>query len=80
MLVERPAAVEQIAARFPVSRPAISKHLRALLEAGLVRREPAGRMNVYRAEPEPLAEVTGWVESLWRGRLARLKRLAEGDS
>ena len=80
LLVERPAAVEQIAGRFPVSRPAISKHLRTLLEAGLVRREAAGRMNIYRAEPEPLGEVMGWVESLWRGRLVRLKRLAEGDS
>ena len=80
LLVERPAAVAQIAGRFPVSRPAISKHLRTLLEAGLVRREAAGRMNIYRAEPEPLGEVMGWVESLWSGKLARLKRLAEGDS
>ena len=80
ILVERPAAVEEIAGRFPVSRPAISKHLRTLLEAGLVRREAAGRMNIYRAQPEPLGEVKGWVESLWRGRLLGLKRLAEGDS
>ncbi len=80
MLAERPTAVEAIAGHFPVSRPAISKHLRTLLEAGLVRREAAGRMNLYRAEPEPLGEVMEWVEGLWRGRLARLKRLAEGDS
>ena len=79
MLVDRPEAVEAIAGRFPVSRPAVSKHLRTLLEAGLVRREAAGRMNIYRAEPEPLGEVMAWVESLWRGRLAKLKRLAEGD-
>jgi DNA-binding transcriptional ArsR family regulator len=80
LLVERPTAVEAIADRFPMSRPAISKHLRVLHEAGLVRRQAAGRQNLYRAEPEPLGEVMAWVEGLWRGRLARLKRLAEGDS
>ena len=80
MLVERPRAVEEIAARFPVSRPAVSKHLRRLLEAKLVRRQESGRMNIYAAEPEPLGEVTRWVEGLWRGRLELLKRLAEGDS
>lgn len=80
MLVERSAAVEEIAGRFPVSRPAISKHLRVLHEAGLVRRQAAGRMNLYRAEPEPLGEVMAWLEGVWRGKLAKLKRLAEGDS
>ena len=80
MLVDGEAAVEAIADRFPVSRPAISKHLRVLHEAGLVQRQPAGRMNLYRAEPEPLGEVMAWLEGLWGGRLARLKRLAEGDS
>ena len=80
MLVERPEAVEALAGRFPISRPAVSKHRRILLEAKLVRREASGRMNIYRAEPEPLGEVMAWAESLWRGRLAKLKRLAEGDS
>ena len=77
LLVEREAAVEEIAGRFPMSRPAVSKHLRVLHEAGLVRRQASGRMNLYRAEAEPLGEVVQWLEGLWRGRLARLKRLAE---
>ena len=80
LLVEREAAVEEIAERFPMSRPAVSKHLRVLHEAGLVRRQASGRMNLYRAEAEPLGEVMQWLQGLWRGRLTRLKRLAEGDS
>ena len=46
MLAEAPAAVEAVAARFPVSRPAVSKHLKALLSAGLVRCVARGRHNI----------------------------------
>lgn len=70
-------AVELLAARFPVSRPAISKHLRVLREAGLVRCETRGRTNVYRIEADRLAAVRGWIEGLWRERMGLLKQLAE---
>lgn len=53
--------VRAIAGRFPVSRPAISKHLRILREAGLVGEQPAGRENLYRLEPGPLGEIARWV-------------------
>jgi DNA-binding transcriptional ArsR family regulator len=79
VLAGEPAAVERIAAHFPVSRPAVSKHLRILHEAGVVRREARGRTNVYTLQPDALAEVKEWVEDIWRGRLTLLKRLAEGD-
>jgi DNA-binding transcriptional ArsR family regulator len=79
-LTERPAGVEEIAARFPISRPAISRHLKLLLQAGLVARRESGRRNIYRVEPAPLAAVQDWVNDIWRGRLALLKRIAEGDS
>ena len=80
ILVERPAGVEEIAARFPISRPAISRHLKLLLQAGLVGREERGRTNIYRIEPEPLEAVRAWMNTIWQGRLALLKRIAEGDS
>lgn len=80
VLVERPAGVEEIAARFPISRPAISRHLKLLLQAGLVGRRESGRNNIYRIEPEPLAAVQEWMNQIWQGRLALLKRIAEGDS
>jgi DNA-binding transcriptional ArsR family regulator len=80
LLADAPAPVEALAERFPVSRPAVSKHLRKLKSAGLVTFEPSGRTHVYRANVEALGEARDWIESMWAQRLALLKRLAEGDS
>jgi DNA-binding transcriptional ArsR family regulator len=66
-----------IAAEFPVSRPAVSRHLRVLREAGLVRERRSGRERLYRADPRPLEELRGWLDDYWRGRLDALKRVAE---
>jgi DNA-binding transcriptional ArsR family regulator len=67
----------EIAAQFPVSRPAVSRHLRVLREAGLVQERRVGRERLYRANPEPLAELREWLDGYWAGRLDTLKRLAE---
>ena len=67
----------EIAAQFPVSRPAVSRHLRVLREAGLVQERRVGRERLYRADPEPLAELREWLDGYWAGRLDALKRLAE---
>ena len=69
----------EIAAAFPVSRPAVSRHLRVLREAGLVRERRVGRERLYRADPEPLAELREWLDGYWAGRLDALKRLAEEE-
>ncbi len=58
----RPAGA--LAAAFPVSRPAVSRHLRVLREAGLVRVEAAGRERVYRLEPAPLGAVEAYLAAL----------------
>jgi DNA-binding transcriptional ArsR family regulator len=52
----------EIAGRFPVTRPAISRHLRLLREAGLVASEVRGQRRVYRLERGPLAELDAWLE------------------
>lgn len=57
-------AAGQIADRFDISRPAISRHLRVLRETGLVRDEVVGRRRVYRLTPGPLTEVTRLIETL----------------
>lgn len=80
VLAEAPEPVDRLAERFPVSRPAISKHLRKLKQAGLVTFRADGRSHVYRANLEELGEARAWIESLWAQRLALLKRMAEGDS
>jgi DNA-binding transcriptional ArsR family regulator len=68
-----------LAAQFDVSRPAVSRHLRVLREAGLVHERRAGRQRLYRADPRPLAEVREWLDDYWSARLDALKRLAEEE-
>jgi DNA-binding transcriptional ArsR family regulator len=70
----------ELAAQFPVSRPAVSRHLRVLREAGLVHERRDGRLRLYRADPAPLAELRGWLERYWSDRLDVLKALAEEES
>ncbi len=60
-LNDRPLTAGEIARRFPISRPAVSRHLRVLREAGLVAVTPSGRRRVYRIEPAPLAELDTWL-------------------
>ena len=62
---------------FDVSQPAISFHLRALREGGLVRVRREGRHRFYRADREGLAGLEGFLEAYWGDRLARLKDAAE---
>ena len=74
---DREVAAGDLAAEFDVSRPAVSRHLRVLREAGLVRERREGRLRLYRADPAPLAELREWLERYWDERLAALKELAE---
>jgi DNA-binding transcriptional ArsR family regulator len=69
----------ELAAQFDVSRPAVSRHLRVLREAGLVHERREGRLRLYRADPEPLAELHSWLELYWDDRLWALKALAEDE-
>jgi DNA-binding transcriptional ArsR family regulator len=69
----------ELAAQFAVSRPAVSRHLRVLREAGLVHERRDGRLRLYRADPAPLAELRGWLEAYWAERLDALKALAEEE-
>lgn len=75
MLAERPHVAGDIAAEFRISRPAISRHLRVLREAGVVSVAPAAQRRVYSLEPRGLAEVAAWVsryEASWQDRLDAL--------
>lgn len=68
----------EIAGRFAISRPAISRHLRVLRETGLVRDELAGRRRLYSLDPAPLAELAEWIALLrapagWEHRLDALE-------
>jgi len=72
----------QIAEAFPVSRPAISKHLRQLRRARLVVEHRRGRHRVYQLNPEPLKAVDSWLEEyrrFWQVNLASLKSFVESE-
>ena len=68
-------AAGELAGRFPVSRPAISRHLRVLREAGLVRARVDGQRRVYALDPRPLSELDAWLapyRRFWAQRLDAL--------
>lgn len=75
-LLEGPRAVGEIARDLPVSRPAVSQHLRVLGEAGLVRHTVAGTRHLYRVDPRGMAELRAYVEQFWERALAAFERRA----
>jgi DNA-binding transcriptional ArsR family regulator len=80
LLWQRERAAGEVAAHFDISRPAISKHLRILKQAGLLEERRAGTQRLYRARPERLADARRFLESFWDEGLAAIKRSAEGDA
>ena len=72
----------QIARAFPVSRPAVSKHLRLLRRAHLVQERREGRHRLYQLNPEPLRAVDSWLEQyrvFWQSSLTNLKAFVETE-
>lgn len=76
---ERELPAGEIAARFAVTRPAISQHLRVLKEAGLVSERRDGTRRYYRTRPERIDELRRWLDGFWETGLGSLKRAAERE-
>jgi DNA-binding transcriptional ArsR family regulator len=76
-LLERPRAVIEIANELPVSRPAVSQHLRVLKSAGLVMDHPAGTRRIYRVDPDGLTALRADLERFWGQALAGFKTAVE---
>jgi DNA-binding transcriptional ArsR family regulator len=76
---DRELAAGEIAARFEVTRPAISQHLTVLKNAGLVSERRDGTRRLYRARPEGLAELRSFLDGFWGDRLEQLKQAAEEE-
>ena len=72
-----PASVQAIADGLPVSRPAVSQHLKALKEAGLVRDEARGTARIYSIHTPGLRALRDWIEGFWDEALDRFKTYAE---
>ncbi len=76
-LAEGASSVAEIARKMPVTRPAVSQHLKVLLEAGLVRQRVAGTRHLYRIDPAGVGEVRDYLDSMWREALDSFKQEAE---
>lgn len=72
-----PVSVGEIAARLPVSRPAVSQHLKVLKDAGLVRHEARGTRRLYEVDPQGLGELRSWLDRFWTHALDAFKREVE---
>ena len=79
-VAERPRAVGELARELPVSRPAVSQHLRVLKEAGLVVDRPEGNRRVYRADPAGLAALRAQLDTVWNQALATYEAVVEHDN
>jgi DNA-binding transcriptional ArsR family regulator len=76
-LVERPRAVGELAGELPVSRPAVSQHLKVLKEARLVIDRPAGNRRIYQVDPTGLGALRADLERFWGQALANYKAVVE---
>jgi DNA-binding transcriptional ArsR family regulator len=79
MLGDHPQAVNQLAAGLPVSRPAVSQHLRVLKQARLVRDRREGTRRIYELDPEGLALLRDHFAKLWDQALSAFKKFAEEE-
>jgi DNA-binding transcriptional ArsR family regulator len=77
LLVSGGRSVREIADAMPISRPAVSRHLRLLREAGLVTEEPVGRCRIYRLDNAGVEEVRAYLTAIWTDAAARFRLVAE---
>ena len=78
-IADEPRTVGALAAELPVSRPAVSQHLKVLKDAGLVTDEAKGASRVYRVDPQGLGPMRAWLDRQWELSLANFKRIAEQE-
>jgi DNA-binding transcriptional ArsR family regulator len=76
-LGDRPSAVVDLAVLVPVSRPAVSQHLKVLKEAGLVRDVQAGTRRIYSLDPDGIAALRDYLDRFWNTALHSFKRRVE---
>jgi len=78
-LATRRMSVSNIAASLPISRPAVSQHLKVLKNAGLVTDRAEGTRRVYQVDPAGLGPLRAWLDRFWGDKLEAFKNAAESD-
>jgi DNA-binding transcriptional ArsR family regulator len=76
-IASRPRAVGELADELPVSRPAVSQHLKMLTEAGLVSARADGTRRIYELDPQGLAGLRDYLDGFWNRSLAAFTRVAD---
>jgi DNA-binding transcriptional ArsR family regulator len=79
-IAERPRAVGELARELPVSRPAVSQHLRVLKDAGLVMDRADGNRRIYQANPAGLAALRAQLDTFWNQALATFEQVVDHDT
>ena len=79
-IAERPRAVGELARELPVSRPAVSQHLRVLKDAGLVMDRAEGNRRIYQADPAGLAALRAQLDTFWNQALATFEQVVDHDT
>jgi DNA-binding transcriptional ArsR family regulator len=79
-LADGPRAVGELARGLPVSRPAVSQHLKVLKAAGLVTDRPDGTRRLYQVDPEGIGALRAYLDRFWNQSLAAFKQAAERSS
>ncbi|HEY6708831.1 MAG TPA: metalloregulator ArsR/SmtB family transcription factor [Actinomycetota bacterium] len=77
LLARRPSSVGELAQQLPISRPAVSQHLRVLKEGGLVISRPEGTRRVYRLNPDGVAALRAYLDHIWDEALTAFHKAAE---
>jgi DNA-binding transcriptional ArsR family regulator len=77
LLASSDRSVAEIAETLPISRPAVSRHLRVLKEAGLVGEEPVGTRRIYRLEADGMVAIQRYLQQVWGEAAARFRLVAE---
>lgn len=77
MLARRPSSVGDLAEQLPISRPAVSQHLKALKDGGMVVADAHGTRRIYRLDPRGVAALRTWLDGVWEHALADFHKFAE---
>lgn len=79
VLARRPCSVQELADHLPISRPAVSQHLRVLRDGGLVVSTAEGTRRIYRLNPDGVGALRTWLDGVWGDALTGLQKLADSD-
>lgn len=80
LLAHRPSSVQQLADELPISRPAVSQHLRVLREGGLVVSQAVGTRRIYQLNPDGVTALRAWLDGVWSDALTSFQKTAEATA